>query len=290
MKKALLILSTFCLALSCDYIDEPLAGGSGPVGPCNIPQIQFKGDSIQRNALIEDYTGHRCNNCPRASDAIKDIQTALPGASVPVAVHAGPSNFTAPDPPDYPTEFRTDGGEELRSFFRIDDFGLPTGMVGRKDFTGQGIGHLSLFNEWSSKVSSISSEAAPLAIDIRVGYDSTSRQLCGTATSRYLSNIAEQTFIVFWLCESKIVAPQKMPDQSKNVDYIHNNVFRVALNNTFGQELSPAGGMNGDSFETEFDLTIVSAYKDKNCKLVSFVYSSDNQEVLQAEEIYLRDL
>jgi hypothetical protein len=48
--------------------------------------------------------------------------------------------------------------------------------------------------------------------------------------------------------------------------------------------------MNGDSFETEFDLTIDSAYKDKNCKLVAFVYSSDNQEVLQAEEIYLRDL
>lgn len=81
-----------------------------------------------------------------------------------------------------------------------------------------------------------------------------------------------------------------MPDQSRNATYEHNNVFRVALNNTFGQEVSPGGGMNGDAFETEFDLSIDAAYVAKNCKLVAFVYRSDDQEVLQAEEVYLSDL
>lgn len=290
MKRSFLFFIALSSFLACDYIDDPIEGMTGPVGPCNIQQVEFKGDSVQRNALVEDYTGHRCNNCPRASQAIKDIEQALPGASVPVAVHAGPSNFTAPDPPDYPVDFRTPVGEELRTFFRIDDFGLPTGMVSRQDFTGQGIGHLSLFNEWSSKVATVSAEAAPMAIDLRLGYDSTSRQLCGTATTRYLSDIAPSTFICLWLCESKIIAPQKMPDQSRNATYEHNNVFRAALNNTFGQEVSPGGGMSGDQFSTEFDLTIDTAYVANNCKLVAFVYRTDDQQVLQAEEVYLSEL
>lgn len=287
MKKTVLFLAVMGFSLACDYIDNPIQGSIGPIGPCDIPKQQFYGDSINRNALIEDFTGHRCNNCPKASDAIKAINQSLPGTTVDVAVHAGAANFTAPDPPDYPTDFRTPEGEEMKDFFSV-TFN-PAGMVSRQDFSAQGA-HLKLYPSWSGLVSAISNESAPLAIDLQVGYDSTSRQLCGNAKLRFFSNQTDALNVSFWLCESKIIAPQKMPDNSKNPTYEHNNVFRYALNTTFGQEVSAGGVMDGDAFEIAFDTTIDTAYVAKHCKLVAFVFNRETQEVLQAEEVALENL
>ena len=127
---------SLCLLLavfSCDYIDDPIQASIGPVDPCELPKMQFKGDSSFRKVLIEDFTGHRCNNCPLASDAIKAIEQNQAGAIVAVAMHAGPANFIDPDPPTYPTDFRTPEGDDLEEFFKVTF--LPAGMVSRTDFS-----------------------------------------------------------------------------------------------------------------------------------------------------------
>lgn len=288
MKRVLTSFSLLIALFSCDYIDDPIQGSQGPVDPCDIPKSTFLGDSINRNVLIEDFTGHRCNNCPRASDAIKDIEQNQPGASVAVAIHAGAANFTAPDPPDYPTDFRTPEGMEMEDFFKV-TFN-PSGMTSRTEYTPTGVAHLKIFTSWAGDVATLSAEAASCVINLEVGYDTATRQLCGTATTRFFSDQADPLNITFWLAESKIIAPQKMPDNSRNASYEHNHVFRTSLNSTFGQELTTGGSLNGDFFTTDFSINIDDSYVAANCHLVAFVTNTETQEVLQVEEVDVADL
>ena len=281
---------SFCLLLAvfgCDYIDDPIQASLGPVDPCELPKVQFKGDSSFRKVLIEDFTGHRCNNCPKASDAIKAIEQNQAGAIVAVAMHAGPANFIDPDPPTYPTDFRTSEGDELEEFFNVTF--LPAGMVSRTDFNAQA-SHLKIFTGWASEVATLASEAAPCAIDLELAYDSQSRQICGRASTRFFSDRSEPLNISLWLTESKIIAPQKMPDNSAKPDYEHNHVFRTALNSAFGQSLQTGNTLAGDVYTTDFSMTLDTSYVRENCHLVAFVTNTATEEVLQVTEVDLSAL
>jgi len=281
---------SFCLLLavfSCDYIDDPIQASIGPVDPCELPKMQFKGDSTFRKVLIEDFTGHRCNNCPKASDAIKAIEQNQAGAIVAVAVHAGPANFIDPDPPNYPTDFRTPEGDDLEEYFKVTF--LPAGMVSRTDFNAQA-SQLKIFTGWASEVATLSSEAAPCAIDLELAYDGQSRQICGQARTRFFSDRSDPLNISLWLTESKIIAPQKMPDNSANPSYEHNHVFRTSLNSAFGQSLQTGNTLAGDVYTTDFSMTLDTGYVRTNCHLVAFVTNTATEEVLQVTEVNLSEL
>ena len=47
--------------------------------------------NTNRNVLIEDYTGHHCNNCPNAATIAHDIEVANPTRVFVASIHAAPS-------------------------------------------------------------------------------------------------------------------------------------------------------------------------------------------------------
>ena len=57
---------------SCDYIDEPFRNpGGGGTATAN-------GDTVlqtERAVLVEDFTGHQCKNCPKASKVLKQLDS-----------------------------------------------------------------------------------------------------------------------------------------------------------------------------------------------------------------------
>ncbi len=265
--------------IGCDYIDQPLKTGVLP--PPDTTQVL-------RKALIEDFTGHRCKNCPKASKEIARIDSLLPGRSIAVAIHAGSDAFTAPDPTNgYPTEFRTPEGNLLQQFFRVSF--QPAGMVSRLDYTASGVAQLKYYTSWPSLVSQINQEVAELKIEINGDYEPSNRLLSATVQSTLLSQSNRDLYLCLWLCESGIVAPQLQPDDTRDPDYVHNNVFRTSLNSAFGQQIA-SGGATGEQINTSFSYFVPSAYTAENCKLVVFVYDNATQEVLQAEEVSLDSL
>jgi len=96
--------------------------------------------------------------------------------------------------------------------------------------------------------------------------------------------------LCLFLCESNIIAPQLLPDDTVDPDYVHNNVFRESLNFPFGEILSAVGTNTGDTLRTNVSAAIGNDYVAENCKLVAFIYNSSTQEVLQVEEVYISDL
>ena len=68
--------------MACSHIDE------------DERLIYVKPAAVQRSVLIEDFTGQRCINCPKASDEIKLLQEQYGEDNViAVSVHSGPLGF-----------------------------------------------------------------------------------------------------------------------------------------------------------------------------------------------------
>ena len=67
MRNLVLALSAALLAASCDYIDQPFRDPNGG------GSVAVDGDTVlqtERAVLVEDFTGHQCKNCPKASKVL----------------------------------------------------------------------------------------------------------------------------------------------------------------------------------------------------------------------------
>ena len=84
-----------------------------------------------------------------------------------------------------------------------------------------------------------------------------------------------------WLTENDIEAYQAMPDGSHNREYVHNHVFRAAVNGTWGEDV-----VLGKGEETSLNYTVDLSdqkWKPENLAVVVFVYN-DQEGVLQVVE------
>ena len=74
------------LLAACSYIEE------------DERLIYVKPAEVKRHVLLEDFTGQRCINCPKASDEIKALQEQYGEENViAVGIHSGPLGFHSTD-------------------------------------------------------------------------------------------------------------------------------------------------------------------------------------------------
>ena len=86
-----------------------------------------------KNILIEDFTGHLCQNCPDAARELEAIHDVYGAQIIGLAIHVG-NTFARPYPlseAKFTYDFRSKWGEELDNLFNITDAGLPKGMINR---------------------------------------------------------------------------------------------------------------------------------------------------------------
>ena len=81
-----------------------------------------------RHALIEDYTGVLCGNCPDGDVVIENVLLAQPELVHAISIHTGhyadPSSRALPD-------YRSEVGDSIADYYGPDAF--PSGMVNRHD-------------------------------------------------------------------------------------------------------------------------------------------------------------
>ena len=77
--------------------------------------------------------------------------------------------------------------------------------------------------------------------------------------------------------EDGITAMQLMPDGSANSQYVHNHVFRVAVNGTWGEDFEL---QEDETKMTSHTQVIDPSWNPANLSVVAFVYN--DQGVLQA--------
>jgi thiol-disulfide isomerase/thioredoxin len=89
MRKIILPLLTVIAAInfhSCDYIENPIEAGITPQ--------TLDSTKVVRRILMEEFTGHFCTACPAAAVELERLVGVYGDQIVPIALHAGSTNFT----------------------------------------------------------------------------------------------------------------------------------------------------------------------------------------------------
>ena len=252
-----IIISSICLMLaSCDHIaeDERL--------------IYEKPEPAQRVVLLEDFTGQRCVNCPTATEVIEQLQETYGEALVAVGIHGGPLAFAGNAKV---TGLKTETGDLYYNHWKLEY--QPVGLINRREPVN--------YTEWATIVKEELAKPAPLhlfggadiedgTIHIIINAEGTDGTVAGK--------------LQVWILEDGITALQLMPDGSSNQEYVHNHVFRTAVNGIWGEDFCINEGEIGQwVLEQELD----PSWNPEHLSIVAFAYNDNG--VQQATKFKIQE-
>lgn len=309
MKKIKYIIATlFGILLfnitSCDIIEGPYLIDN------NTNTVDT--NTFVKKVLIEDFTGHRCPNCPAAAEELVSLQDFYGDRVIGIAIHPSSPAFSTPSPlttSSYTYDFRTQFGDDIDNIFEITTVGLPRGMVNRTGFDTQ---HQLGKDEWSSIVQTELEKAPIFGITLSSNVSNGNGTISITAEA--LTNInldkkekIEDYNIVICLTEKNIVQWQKDNTAGDIEDYEHNHVLRTMINTTFGESIGNSF-VDGDIWEKDYSIDITNLentnenyslntlfmgngnckeWNEDNMEIVVYIYNTSNYEIVQVEEKHL---
>lgn len=256
---AYIIISSICLMLiACDHIadveriydplvkETPADGGSGSDGETQ--------ETIRRVVLLEDFTGQRCVNCPKATDVIDLMHDVFGNDVVAVGIHSGPLGFAGNA---RVVGLATATGDEYYNHWHLEY--QPVGLINRQGPVN--------YLDWSTAVKEELTKPAPLRLE------GTAVLVDDIITIQIKAEGKDGTVagkLQVWLLEDGITALQLMPDGSANQTYVHNHVFRTAVNGTWGEDFSVG---EGETAERTMTQTMAANWNPEQLSVVAFVYN-----------------
>lgn len=295
MKKVLpVICSVLALLIaSCDKVSNPIIPKKTVTGT-NFFKNSNKSVSDSKKTLLEDFTGHRCPNCPDAANIIKNNLLPTYGNNlIVIAAHQG--QLAAPLA-SWPMDYRTTAGDVWGSSAGFGAFNeWPTGLINRKNYNSNGI-KLGR-SAWSSVMPMAVSDPFVVKLDVETEYDAQVRALNvyvkGTFKLPYTNKINLSAVYL----QDSIVSKQDVSGVEVE-EYEFEHMLRGDINGTWGVEFTGGTVAAGDSAKwstTGFPLPEYTvkgekgqAINDKKVTVVVFVYDAVTKEVLQAEKVKIR--
>jgi hypothetical protein len=278
---------------ACDFVDPPYFE-SVFLGDCEveqdcldkIPADPFAGTPVKK-VLLEEFTGHKCVNCPEASENAYTLASeTFKDRAFLVSIHA--TGLAEPDPSSekYNVDHTTEAGDEYKDYFNI--FAVPLGLVNRQQRSNGSFIYTS--PEWAGAIGAELAQAPEAHIHVTTCYDETTRDLKIIADIKYLIEATDQEYFSVWIVEDSVTGWQKdrrrTPQDVEN--YVFHDIFRDAPNGTWGQPLTEGTVVdNGDTFREAVCYTIPPEYNASHCKVLVFVHNFENRSIRQVEEAYV---
>lgn len=242
-------------AASCSNIDE------------GDRLIYVKPAEVGRAILIEDFTGQRCVNCPTGTEIINGIvETYGEDNVIAVGIHSGPLGFAGNS--KTPGLMTDTGNEYYTRWDKENKMGQPWVVFNRKTSPD------SHYNNWAAMVGTIISEKANLSVKIDNAYDAATRTLT-TTVGAFGTNGTVNGKLQVWIVEDGVKALQMMPDGKPNKEYMHNHVFRAAVNGTWGEDVTVK---EGETTTKQYSYVLPETWNADNIAVVAFVYNDGGVE------------
>jgi len=263
---------------SCDKIDDPI------VETVNVETGIVWDDSISspvnltvRNILMEEYTGHKCAQCPAGTKEIVRLDSILGDQLTPVAIHAG--IFALPeDDGDFTTDFRVNAGITIHD--ALPATGFPAGMINRMESEGKRVHGRT---KWEDLIDDAKNDVPKVAISLKSLYDDSTQIFQNRVEVTWLENVSEVYHLSLFLAEDSIVDWQNV-DNVDDEFYVHRHVMRAALNSPWGDAIET--NTAGDTSSFEINYNVDPEWKLNHCEIVAFVYDRDNFNVLQVANVH----
>lgn len=255
-------------AASCSNIDE------------GDRLIYVKPAEVGRAILIEDFTGQRCINCPTGTEIINGIvETYGEDNVIAVGIHSGPLGFAGNS--KTPGLMTYTGNEYYTRWDKENKMGQPWVVFNRKTSPD------SHYNNWAAMVGTIISEKANLSVKIDNAYDAKTRTLTTKVDAFGVNDtVTVSGKLQVWIVEDGIKAMQKMPDGSANQEYIHNHVFRAAVNGTWGEEVTVK---EGETTTKQYPYKLPETWNAENISVVAFVYNDKGVENVAKKHLVVHE-
>jgi hypothetical protein len=300
------IVAILALTFSgCDKIDNPVVDlGPNATLDSTLVFTSYDDNSTNRTAVLMDFTGHNCGNCPGAAVIAKDIKDDYPDQMYIMAVHPNAPGLSEPIPshPEggFQTNWITPEGEDLQNIYSIPT-ALPIGMVSGIETNGVFHGFPS---SWRGKVEDAIASPSFMNIDLNKGYSESTRSIVIEAEITINTDIQNNLGLIVALLESDLEDWQLNGTEAFPADpsypggevenYIHNHVLRKHLNGIQGVDISdePLTASTEDEptiIEYEFSGVVSEDYISENCEIIVWVYDKQTLEIYQAVEAHLID-
>ncbi len=249
---------------ACDKIEEPYkkeveAGNGTPV-------------------LLEEFTGHKCVNCPTAHLLAEELMENNNGKVFVISIHAG---YYASPSTELPEDFQTTVGDDLNENYNISS--NPMGLVNR-------VGEAIFTSDWASKVAEQMAEEPKFSLELLHSYDADSRKINLALDIKSLKSISGDYRYTVYITESHIIAPQLNNDHDIGEvplieEYEHNHVLRGSMNGTWGSELFSGSTNSGETFQKELTFTLPIEWVDSNCHLVGFISNKETKQIVMVSQV-----
>lgn len=235
-----------------------------------------------KNVHIEDFTGVKCPNCPKAQQKAEEITAKHDeGRIVVTAIHV----TSLADPyPESKYDFRTNDATNIFSMLGKDPGALPMGDLNRKIFPGKTSPFIA-FPEWDTRASAELAESTPVNIRFhKKEFNDVTRELSVSILVTYTAAVPDTNYISVALKESDIIDIQAQPTGHPDTNYVHNHVLRamVAPYNglMLGSNMQP-----GMTYMVSFKRKLDEKWDADHFSIAAFVHNrGKNLEVLQVQE------
>ncbi len=281
----------FSLFIACDEIDEPLVIIDRQITTDGYLDDNYVKDSVMvttKHALLEDFTGHKCVNCPEAAIAAHDLAETLNHRLIIYSVHAG--YYATPDETgNYTADFRCPEGEELYNDFAA--FANPIALIDRVKFNGAvliGAGN------WEDAVMVELAKENTVDLKVRNIYYPDLDKIQISVTTKFISATADPYKLVVYIVEDGIVSPQKNNNPAIGpspdwLEYEHRNIVRASVNSTYGGFVTSDGMVQtGTEYTNQFIFALNPLWVTANCNLIAYVYNDATDEIMQVAELGIK--
>ncbi|MBQ9587182.1 MAG: Omp28-related outer membrane protein [Bacteroidales bacterium] len=286
MKRFFISLSIIFFAtaalVSCDKIEQQSDGTytvyAGAVGEWNAGQ--GVADKSQR-ALLEKFTGVRCNNCPTADEQIATTLDNYAGKLIAISIHDSISSFCNPYPNSL--DLRTAVGTSWsEGFGRTTSSPSPAALVNRMKKDGSYDIFYS-FSSLSTYIDPIISQDAKVAIGVAAARNNGSLDV--TVDLEFLESLSDKLTVTLAVIEDGLIATQLLPDgHTRDTAYVHNHILRGVVTDVWGADVDCTGAA-GEKRVALFSTSNVNPeWNLDNCHIVAFVSKKENREVLNVAE------
>ena len=226
---------------------------------------------FQKNVLIEDFTGTWCGYCPRVTYGIEQVEAATDFA-IPVAIHVFDS-MEASGIGTLVDHFNSAGSYPFAKLDRNVTWSSP-----QPSNLAQVVGFTTTDADLGLSISS-ALDGVSMTVDVSVKFE--------------VDYSASNLKLIVYILEDNVIQDQTNSTSyyggaSVLTDFVHNDVLRVMLTDSFGDAILSSETVANTTFDKTFSMNVPSNVIDTaEVSVVAFVVDGDTKAVVNVQSAHL---
>lgn len=261
---------------ACDTIKEEDIKQNKRIVGGNTKPDDGGDDVVVKTVVLEDFTGVRCVNCPKAAEVAHTLKTLYGEQLILIEMHPASLKSLTRPAASGDADLSCDEASEYAAEWAISS--LPQGLVSRKQASGKYMAP----ELWSGAVAEAMAEEPIVGIKGSAKKEAASIKV--DISANFVLDYKEAVNVLCFVLEDGFSVTQKSGEGDLK-DYKHNHVFRKRIeSDKWGVSLL-SSATKGETATYSASVDIDAAWNVDNLNVVVLLCSASTHEILQAKNI-----